>query len=651
MCGIAGIYNRDGAPVEPGVLARMSQVLDHRGPDDRGAHLWSLARREGRALPAGAGDAGDFEGGFGFTRLKILDLTEHGHQPMVSGDGRVILAFNGEIYNAFDYRPELEQAGFEFRSKTDTEVILHLYRHVGWEAMLERLNGMFAICIADLEAGCLWMARDRLGIKPLYLYERNGTVLFASEVKAFLEHPLFEARLDGNRIDEQMMFRYCAGSGGLLRGVRTLEPGCWIRVDAGGMEERRYWSIPDRRPAPRASFDDAVATLSEELAASVRRRLLADVKLGCQLSGGVDSSLITPSAAAKSGADMDAISIVFDDPRFSEKPWIERAAAGGGVRVHMFTLDNDYFFDNVERVAWHMDQPLNHPNSIGIFYIAQCAKPIVTVLLSGEGADELFGGYPRFAYAALRPRIRALLPLLRRLPAVGARIWRRFGYADGLDDTDWFITSSAFMTPEDLRRLRPDADIPSVLARRRAIFEEGTGDYIANCLRYELRTYLVDLLVRQDKMTMAHSIENRVPFLDHELVAFARGLPSDDLVRPSPGLPSMNARNTKRVLKRLAERTFDDAFVYRPKAGFALPLRSYFRDARFEALMRDALLPGIRGRGLFDARVVEEWWRDVDRLPSSTVEALWIVAAFEMWAQQFVDHKKVAIGTQPHRRQ
>ena len=640
MCGIVGVLNRNGAPVAPRVLERMMLAQRHRGPDDQGMHLFSLRAGKGRAydetVPSDHLD--QFEGGLGFNRLSILDLSANGHQPMASADGSVILAFNGEIYNAFSYKSELQSAGYRFRSKTDTEVLLYLYQRHGLEAMLDRLNGMFAICIVDLNRQCLFLARDRLGIKPLYCYERNGTFLFASEVKTFLQHPEFTSRLKQGLLDEQFMFRYCSGGGFLLDGVSQIEPGHWLRLDTRHQESRRYWTIPSRDPSLEPpTFKQGVASLSDHLHRSVDLRLLSDVKLGCQLSGGIDSSLITTLAASTSGADIDAISIIFRDPTYSEEEWIDQVASQGGIHVHKSVLDSDYFFDNLQRATWCLDQPLNHPNSIGIFRIAQCAKPLMKVLLSGEGADELLGGYARFAYAAFRPRIRSLLPLLRRLPGVGARIWRQFGYAERLDAPDWFITSSAYMTMPNLMLLRPDADPLDVISRRRAIFDEGAGDYLENCLRYELRTYLVDLLVRQDKMTMAHSIENRVPFLDHELVEYVRHLPSDHLVRPSCGWRAQTSRNTKRPLKQLATEYFGSQFAYRTKGGFALPLRTFFSDARFGTLMEDVLLPGMRQRGVVDPKVVEGWWRELAYVPSETVEALWMCTTFELWAQQFVD--------------
>ena len=255
MCGIAGFVNLAGAPADISVLRRMTDVQRHRGPDDQGLRLFSLA--EGRSvavLPGQRPDAAGLEGALGFNRLKILDLSDCGHQPMVNADGSVIIAFNGEIYNAFDYRPELEVAGFRFRSHTDTEVILYLYEKYGLDGMLNRLNGMFAIVIVDLRQGEIHIARDHFGIKPFYWTQLGSVVLFASEAKSFLSHPDFRARLNVARLDEYLSFRFVAGADSLLEGVNQLPPGSCVRISRAGVTVRRYWQAED---APRITMSDA----------------------------------------------------------------------------------------------------------------------------------------------------------------------------------------------------------------------------------------------------------------------------------------------------------------------------------------------------------------------------------------------------------
>ena len=499
MCGIAGFINLDGAPADAGVLGAMTDMIRHRGPDDRGTLCLSL--RGG--IPDTA---------LGFQRLKILDLSARGHQPMTSPDGSTVLLFNGEIHDAFDYKAELERDGYRFRTGTDTEVILALYEREGLERMLERLNGMFAIVIADTRRGVVHLVRDRVGIKPLYWAQCGTTVLFASEAKAFLAHPTFRAEIDPAEVDELLAFRYVAGEASLLKGVRHVQPGHRLTITPDGVREARYWSIPDHAEKLHLSREDAVDRLDQLLGRSVQSQLRSDVSVGCQLSGGVDSSLVTVLARAHHRADLSAFSIVFEEPQFSEERWILEAAATARADSHRFVFDEAAFIGALDAASWHMDQPIGHPNSLALWLLARRSREHATVLLSGEGADELFGGYARFhdAHAA----------------------------------ADTFIRASQFHSEARLSKLRPAANLRPAIEKRRAVFQEGHADHLSNCLKYEMRTHLVDLLVRQDKMTMAHGVETRVPFLDRQVIEFARALPAEHLVGPS--LPLRRTRHQDR---------------------------------------------------------------------------------------------------------
>ena len=602
MCGIAGFVNLDGAPADAGVLGAMTDMIRHRGPDDRGTLCLSL--RGG--IPDTA---------LGFQRLKILDLSDRGHQPMTSPDGSTALLFNGEIYDAFDHRAELERDGHRFRTGTDTEVVLALYERDGLERMLERLNGMFAIVIADTRRGVVHLVRDRVGIKPLYWAQCGTTVLFASEAKAFLAHPAFRAEIDPTEVDELLAFRYVAGEASLLKGVRHVQPGHRLTITPGGVTEARYWSIPDHPEKLRLSREDAVDRLDHLLGRSVQSQLRSDVTVGCQLSGGVDSSLVTVLAGSHHGADLNAFSIVFDQPQFSEERWILAAAATARAASHRFVFDEAAFIDALDAASWHMDQPISHPNSLALWLLARRSREHATVLLSGEGADELFGGYARFsdahaaADASCQPRTQ--------------------------EPVETFIRASQFHPEARLSKLRPGANLRPAIEKRRALFQEGRADHLSNCLKYDMRTHLVDLLMRQDKMTMGHGVENRVPFLDRHVIEFARTLPAEHLVGESASLPT-GEPGTKIVVKELARRSFDAAFVYRRKSAFNLPLAQYFRSGRFVALMEDRLLPGMASRGLVDVSVVRRWWRRALQAPSTT-EGFWIPVALELWAEQFLD--------------
>jgi asparagine synthase (glutamine-hydrolysing) len=634
MCGIGGYVNLDGVRAEAAVLARMMGVQRHRGPDDQGLRLFSLI--EGTSTEVGGPQPpgpGRFEGALGFNRLSILDLSQHGHQPMANPDGSVLLAFNGEVYNAFSYTEELRASGFRFRSRTDTEVILYLYEKYGLEGTLERLNGMFAIVVVDLRCHEVHIARDHVGVKPFYWARVGATVLFGSEVKSFLQHPAFRAAIDPTYVDEYLAFRYVAGDGHLLKGVRQLRPGHRIRIAGGDVTVHRYWQIPDQGEPARGSDAECLDRFEHLLRRSVESQLISDVKVGCQLSGGIDSSLVTLFARSHFHADMDTFSVVFPDQRYSEEPWILEAADRANADSHRFLFTERTFFETIESATWHLDQPLNHPNSLGIWLLAQKARELVTVLLSGEGADELLGGYTRFYYANVRRKLAPWLPLLRHLPRLGPKLNHHLSG----DLVDGFIGASLFQQPGEVAELRPDADLASAFSRRRELFAEGRGSHLANCLKYEMQTYLVDLLVRQDKMTMAHSLENRVPFLDRELVEFVRTLPPRLLVGEALVRRRARMAGTKVILKRLARRSFGEAFVYRPKSGFGLPLAQYFADARFEALMEDRLLPGMAARGLLRADVVRRWWKALPGAPRGVDESgVWIALALELWSEKFL---------------
>ncbi len=532
---------------------------------------------------------------------------------MTSPDGSITLLFNGEIYEAFDDKAELERDGYRFRTGTDTEVVLALYERDGLERMLERLNGMFAIVIADTRRGVVHLLRDRVGIKPLYWVQCGTTVLFASEAKAFLAYPAFRAEIDPAELDELLAFRYVAGDRSLLKGVRHVKPGHRLTITTAGVTEARYWSIPDHGETVRLSREDAVDHLGTLLCRSVHSQLRSDVPVGCQLSGGIDSSLVTVLARSHLSTDLNAFSIVFREPHFSEERWILAAAAAARATSHRFVFDEAAFIGALDAASWHMDQPISHPNSLALWLLARRSREHATVLLSGEGGDELFGGYTRAAEA--------------QMAITGS------GRAVMNDPVDTFIRASQFHSDVRLSKLRPTANLRPAIDKRRGLFEEGHADHLSNCLKYDMRTHLADLLVRQDKMMMGHGVENRVPFLDRHVIEFARALPAEHLVGSSS---ASGAPATKIVLKELARRSFDAAFVDRRKSAFNLPLAQYFRSGSFVALMEDRLLPGMASRGLVDVGVVRRWWRRALQAPSTT-EGFWIPVALELWAQQFID--------------
>lgn len=645
MCGIAGFYRFDGAPADPHVLQRMTDIQRHRGPDDQGFRLFSL--QHGRSLacekerfPA---PSAEFEGGVGFNRLSILDLSALGHQPMANESETVFIAFNGEIYNANDYRPRLEAAGYRFRSRTDTEVILYLYEEYGIEGCLDRLNGMFAFVIVDLRTGEMHIARDHFGIKPMYYARHGDALLFASETKSILAWPEFPREIDPEMLDEYLLFRYNAGDGFLMRGIKQLPPGHRLRVTAAGdVRLHRYYEIP-AGVIEQMTEDEALDRFDATFQEGVKRHLISDRKLGLQLSGGIDSSLVASYARQKAGQEMEAFSIVFNDESMSERQWINESARATGTLSFAYPLTADYFFTCLRRAAWHYDSPINLGNAVGIYMLAERAAEHVTVMLTGDGADELMGGYPRFFLAAIRPAARPLLPVLRRLPGIGPKIERNFDMPRGMDNVGWFIKYSSAMRGWQVRHVRPDADLAGPLERRRSIFGRGSGSFVDDCTRYEMQTFMVELLIRQDKMTMAHSLETRVPFLDRETVDLARRMPLRYRVRGRIRRSSSIEAGTKILLKKLAARRFGPAFSYRRKMGFGLPLGEYIRDRRFQELWNDSLRPGMARRGWIDAAAADgilrqiltrEHGADASHRAVWAMEALWSIISLELWGQE-----------------
>ncbi|MBN1472287.1 MAG: asparagine synthase (glutamine-hydrolyzing) [Syntrophaceae bacterium] len=636
MCGFTGFINTERKHPDFGDIVPMTRVIRHRGPDDSGIALFSFTGK--RIMETDLSEkinlSGAYDGAIGFNRLSILDLSRQGHQPMVDRDRKIILAFNGEIYNAPSYREFLKSKGFSFHSSTDTEVLLYLYIHLGMDGMLEKLNGMFAFCIVDLEENKIFLARDRIGIKPLYYFNDNKSFIFSSEVKSFLYNRSFKGVLDSGNIDEYTQYGFVAGSGTLLKNVFTLEPGHYLTLTDGSLNKHKYWEIYNGGEIYALGFNEAKSLLEQRLQESLRLQLLSDVKIGCQLSGGIDSSLITLITADNlKGYDLNSVSVLLEDENYSEEKWIDMVSGQTRISSHKYELTGDYFAENFKKATWHFDFPLRVPNSLGIFLLAEKAKELFTVFLSGEGADELFAGYERF----FKGNVLSYRPLsffLNKIPIYNQR-FRNWSESRRFSVEDWYISVGSGLTTASVKQMKPDIDISGTSSRRRAIFMEGAGDFIHKAQRYELKTWLIDLLLRQDKMTMAHAVENRVPFLDHNLVDFTRKLPSSFLVK----LGLKANRNSKIILKRIAEKHFGKKFAFRKKSGFELPLADFFMNKAFRSWMLDAIVPGIKSRGIFNAAIITDYFKDLSALNREQMHMLWILINFETWAQMFLSNE------------
>ncbi len=643
MCGITGYINVDGKPIQDtNNILNMLRVQKHRGPDDSGIRAFSLKAGESVELEMKSPVPVDkmFNAVLGFNRLSILDLSVNGHQPMASQDQKVFLTLNGEIYNAFDYQTELIQWGYSFKSTSDTEVVLALYLKYGIEGLLERLNGMFAIVIIDLHKNEIFIIRDRFGIKPMYYISTEETFAFSSELKSFKYINNFTFRFANEQLDEYLLFRNNL-QGTLFRDIQSLDPGHYLSYTHNyGIVIKRYFDFNNYKRS--VNITDNIGAYIEKLEGwlgkSVKSQLMSDVKLGCQLSGGIDSSIVTWLANRNcEKGNFETVSIIFDNQNFSEEKYINWVSENLSISSHKFLLDSDYYLSNIEKVTWHLEAPINHPNTVGIYKLSQQAKEYVTVLLSGEGADEVFGGYSRFYDIGYPFQIKRLLHEIKKDTKQPQNLIKYFNH-------DYrAVMATSYMVPSLANKLKEEFNFDKAIYNRRSIYHNLSGSLFDRQVKYEIKSYLPDLLIRQDKMSMAHSIENRVPFLDNNVVESSFTIPEKYLLlRKSP-----EGYNTEKyLLKKMASGKFGNDFAFREKMGFGIPLREYFLNKKFKEYLNDKILPGIIARNMFNKKLVSDWFSDIRKLNYLELEALWVVVSFEIWSSVYLDNKYEDRNTQ-----
>jgi asparagine synthase (glutamine-hydrolysing) len=638
MCGIVGYYKTNNTFINSTkYISNMLIAQKHRGPDDSGIMAFNLKSSTAKEYPHQQIQHVDepFNGILGFNRLSILDLSKNGHQPMCSPDGQVILTMNGEIYNAFDLKPALEADGCIFKSTTDTEVVLYLYLKYGIKGLLQKLNGMFAIAVIDLRESTIYVARDRFGIKPMYYYLQNGVFAFSSELKCFLQLDEFKPELQVDMLDEYLLYRNTLHHT-LLKNVHIIEPGQYISYDVHNQfTATQYFDINNysRNANTTSTLQQEIENVKATLTASVASQLMSDVKLGCQLSGGIDSSLVTYLAKEIQQNDLlESVSIVFDNKQFSEKPFIDKVANQLHIISHQFPLQSNYYLQQIEKATWHFEQPINHPNTIGIYLLAQKAKHYVTVLLSGEGADEVFGGYSRF-YSVMYPYTSKQFWAGLKNAGIQAFTYLKH-YANPFNRANINI---AQMTTAMATALKSDFNYEKATAKRRTIYNKLTGSNFDKQVKYDMSTYLPDLLIRQDKMSMAHSIENRVPFLDNDVVEKSFNIPEKYLVKKK----TFKEKNTEKyIVKKLCGQVFGDDFAFRDKMGFGIPLREFMAKPDFYTYLHDVLLPSMKKRNVLNTNKIEHWIKNIANISAKELDALWVVVSLEIWLKQFIDFEK-----------
>jgi asparagine synthase (glutamine-hydrolysing) len=600
MCGICGVIGFPGvAPETPFVVRRMAQLIAHRGPDGEGFHDMA-------------------HGSLGHRRLAIIDV-DGGAQPMASSDGRVVVVFNGEIYNFAGLRHELASRGHVFRTRSDTEVLVHGYEEWG-DDVVDRLRGMFAFALWDRDEERLLVARDRLGIKPFYYWHDvpGGRLVFGSEIKALFADPAVPRRPNEERLGEYLLFRYVAGEETMFAGVRELEPGTTAVFDRRGLTTRRYWE--PEPPSRSIGFAAAVAEGRERMQDAVHSHLVSDVGIGTITSGGLDSSLVSALAARGLGSTLDTFCLGFDDPALDERPYAREVAGAIGSVHHDTVLGVDAFAEQLDALTWAHDEPISHPNAIAMHRVFAMARHDagIPVLLSGEGADEVFGGYGWYRAAWKLHRIRSVLG--NTLASGALRLVLR-GQARDVADPDYLLLANALGRAPELLGV---PQVREAVARRRDAYAALCADP-AGLFRYDQLTYLQPLLQRQDRMSMAVGLEARVPFLDHPLVDWANALAVE--VKLGAGRP-------KRLLRAISEGSLPHGIIHRQKVGFALPLGDWLRGPLRERLhgvaRGDTLAAEVLGRPLL-RRAVER----LDRGGNDSVTLLWSVLALDAWSEVF----------------
>ncbi len=626
MCGIAGYIGT----VAPAVLPAMLQSLTHRGPDDAGTHVEPGV-------------------GLGMTRLAIIDLAG-GRQPMSNEDGSLWIVFNGEIYNYRELRPDLLSRGHRLQTRSDTEVILHLFEEEG-ERCVERLRGMFAFAIWDARRRRLFLARDRLGKKPLYLWHRDGLFLFASEIKALLCHPAVSRALDPEAFHHYLAFGYTPADRSAFAGIRKLPPAHTATLAEGTLALRRYWDLPrgDSLTAGPVPLPERAARIRQELREAVRLRLESDVPLGVFLSGGIDSSAVVASMREVTGQRIATFSIGFGQatPSFDELPYA-RMVARRFETDHSEEILEPKVADLLPAIVQHFDEPFADSSAIPTFVVAQATARHVKVVLSGIGGDETFGGYPRYLgvrlseyYARLPRWMRSvsgtcLTRLVRETEtSLNWGDWvRRFVTGAERPLPDRYLGWTRFFGEADLARVATPAlregwktDVERL--HLAAFAAHGHGDPVDGAFRVDLSTYLPDdLLVMADRMSMAHSLELRAPFCDHRVIEESLRIP------PSVKIPGFR-------LKGLLKTAFADALppqvLSHRKQGFMIPLGRWLR-TDLRDVMEDLLSPErVRSRGLFIPDAVEALKREHVGGSRSHSDRLWTLMMAELWLRQYLD--------------
>jgi asparagine synthase (glutamine-hydrolysing) len=633
MCGICGIFfsDRDWR-VSGDVLRRMNSRIVHRGPDDDGFFLEENV-------------------GLAMRRLSIIDV-KTGQQPLANENRDVWIVYNGEIYNHAELRADLESKGHHYRSRSDTETIVHLYEQYGRDCV-KYLRGMFAFVIWDRRKRVLFAARDRLGIKPFYYRWDGKAFLFGSEIKTILAYPDIEAAFDRSTLAEYLAFGYITGPETMFAGIQKLMPGHTLELTEGGQPTiARYWDLAvevDPEPNPRKYYVEAYRGLLEQ---AVKSHLMSDVPLGVFLSGGLDSSAVAALTSKIRGDRIQTFSVGYGEEKFSELGFAQEVARHIGSEHHEVRMTREEFFQNLPKLIWHEDEPIVWPSSLSLYFVARLARERVTVVLTGEGSDETLAGYTRYAWTLANARMdhayRKVMPAtLRGLVRKGIQAsplsaaWHRklehtFLIRDGGSWRSFYFDNffSAFSAAEQAELLTPEAFAMAgdAYAGSMRAWERSHGDLLHRLLYTDINSYLIELLMKQDQMSMAASIESRVPFLDHKLVEFTARIPEKYSIAGMAG---------KFILKEAVQDLLPPSIVYRKKMGFPTPWDFWLAGPQLNDLEKLLLEPRSLERGLLRPEAVRRLFAEHRGKSRDHGNRIWRLLNLETWMRVMIDREPV----------
>ena len=629
MCGIAGFVTKEASVDGEPRARRMTEALHHRGPD-------------------GSGIYHDPWCSLGHRRLSIIDLAG-GSQPLSNENGSIWITYNGEIYNHGDLRAELERRGHRYATHCDTEAIVHAFEEYGAECV-NHFRGMFAFALWNKDTRELFCARDRFGIKPFYYYADGRLFAFASEIKALLEHPNIATALDESSLPEFLAFGFTSGERTLFRNIRKLMPGHWLRLRASGgdlsAQIERYWDAPAATRMAARSEEEWVAEAARYLEDAVQSRLMSDVPLGMFLSGGIDSNAIAAIARPMSATPLKTFSVGYPETNFSELSAAAESARIIGTQHHEITVDREAFFGALPQVVWQEDEPPAWPSSVSLYFVSKLASQHVKVVLTGEGSDEIFGGYERYRWNLLNERgarayehvpepvrhgIRNRISASRLLSAsMRRRLGHSFAGREGSVESLYLDNFYCAFDADKVRALL-HREAPVYAGFLEAWNARPDSSLLAHMLYADQKTYLVELLMKQDRMSMAWSLESRVPFLDHHLAEFAASIP--DALRIHGGVQKV-------VLRKAMASRLPKTLIARRKKGFPTPVARWFREDAAEPMLKALLDPDSLLAAYCDRSQIEAVLDRHRTGESDETDRLWRLLTFQIWGDLFVTGRR-----------